>query len=206
MFTNRTAAGQQLAARLQRRGIGADLVLAIPRGGLPVGRPVADALGVPLDVVVAKKLGAPGNPELAVAAVADDGTLWRNESLIGALDLTEEYIATERERERAVAKEKFDRYRADRPPLDLAGRRVVVVDDGLATGATMRACLQRVVDGGASSVVVAVPVGSPDTVAALKSVADTVVALERPADFRAVGQYYRDFGQVSDDEAMGYLQ
>ncbi|MFC6975521.1 phosphoribosyltransferase [Halomicroarcula sp. GCM10025709] len=206
MFTNRTSAGERLADELRRQELGADLVLAIPRGGLPVGRPVADALGVPLDVVVAKKIGAPGNPELAVAAVADDGTLWRNESLIGALDLTEEYVAAERERERVAAKEKFDRYRADRPPLDLTGTRVVIVDDGLATGATMRACLRRVVDGGAGSVVVAVPVGSPDTVAALESVADAVVALEQPPGFRAVGQYYRDFGQVSDEDAMAYLQ
>ena len=205
MFADRTDAGEQLAAELRDRALEADVVLTIPRGGLPVARPVADALGVPLDVVVAKKIGAPGNPELAVAAVADDGTIWRNDSIIGSLDLTEEYLESSRRREQEAAREKFDRDRGDRPPLDLAGKRVVVVDDGLATGATMRACIERVREAGALSVVVAVPVGSPDTVTAIARSVDEVVALEEPASFGAVGQFYRDFTQVSDEEAMAYL-
>ncbi|MFC7027505.1 phosphoribosyltransferase [Halomicroarcula sp. GCM10025324] len=205
MFADRADAGEQLAAALRERGVEADVVLAIPRGGLPIGRPVADALGVPLDVVVAKKIGAPNNPELAVAAVADDGTLWRNESIIGSYDLTDGYLESAREREQAAAREKFDRYRGDRPPLDLAGKRVVVVDDGLATGATMRACVQRVQAADPRAIVVAVPVGSPDTVTAIGRSVDDVVALEEPASFGAVGQFYRDFSQVSDEDAMAYL-
>ncbi|MBV0923599.1 phosphoribosyltransferase [Halomicroarcula limicola] len=205
MFANRTEAGERLAAAIARANVDADIVLAIPRGGLPVGRAVADALDTPLDVVVARKVGAPGNPELAVAAVADDGTTWRNESLIGSFDLSPEYMDEETEHEQRAAKEKFDRYRGDRPPLELAGKRVLVVDDGLATGATMRACVQRVRDAGAASVVVAVPVASPETANEFERVADGVVAVETPPNFAAVGQFYRDFSQVSDDEAMALL-
>ncbi|MBX0293543.1 phosphoribosyltransferase [Haloarcula nitratireducens] len=205
MFANRTEAGERLAAAIARANVDADVVLAIPRGGLPVGRAVADALDVPLDVVVARKVGAPGNPELAVAAVADDGTTWRNESVIASFDLSPEYMDEETEHEQRAAKEKFDRYRGDRPPLDLAGERVLVVDDGLATGATMRACVQRVRDAGAASVVVAVPVASPGTADSFERVADRVVAVETPSNFAAVGQFYRDFSQVSDDEAMALL-
>lgn len=205
MFTDRTEAGDQLAAELQRQGVDADIVLAIPRGGLPVARPVADALGVPLDVVVARKIGAPGNPELAVGAVADDGTFWRNDSLIGSLDLTTEYLEDSREHEQKAAKQKFDRYRGDRPPLDLTGKRVVIVDDGLATGATMRACVERVAESGSLSIVVAVPVGAPDSVDSISRDVDEVIALEQPRMFGAVGHFYRDFSQVSDEEAMELL-
>ncbi|WP_276271239.1 phosphoribosyltransferase [Haloarcula litorea] len=206
MFTNRTEAGERVAAGLRERGIEADVVLAIPRGGLPVARPVADALGVPLDVVVARKVGAPDNPELAVAAVADDGTTWRNEAIIASLDLDEAYLERETAREHEAAAEKFRRYRGDRPALDLAGERVVIVDDGLATGATMRACVRRVRDAGAASVVVAVPVASPQSARELASQADRVVALEEPPGFGAVGRYYREFGQVSDEDAMALLE
>lgn len=205
MFADRTDAGEQLAEVLRQRSVEADVVLAIPRGGLPVARPVADALGVPLDVVVARKVGAPGNPELAVAAVADDGTTWRNESLIGSLDLTTDYLESQTEHEQREAKAKFDRYRDDRPPLDLSGKRVLVVDDGIATGATMRACVERVKEGAATSVVVAVPVASPDTASAVERVTDGVVVLEEPANFSAVGQFYRDFSQVTDEDAMALL-
>ncbi|GGN85684.1 phosphoribosyltransferase [Haloarcula pellucida] len=206
MFADRTDAGDRLADELRRQDVEADIVLAIPRGGLPVARPVADALDVPLDIVVARKVGAPGNPELAVAAVADDGTTWRNESLIGSLDLTTDYLESQTEHEQRAAKEKFDRYRADRPPLDLSGERVLVVDDGLATGATMRACVERIKASGAASVVVGVPVSSPETADAVERVTDGVVTLEEPPNFSAVGQFYRDFSQVTDEEAMALLE
>jgi len=205
MFTDRTDAGERLAAELRRADLAVDIVLGIPRGGLPVARPVADALGVPLDVVVASKVGAPGNPELAVAAVADDGTTWRNDSLVGSLDLTTGYLEDEIEHEQRVAREKRERYREGRPPLELAGENVLVVDDGLATGATMFACVERVREAGAASVVAAVPVGSPRTADELERVADRVVVLETPHSFSAVGQFFRDFSQVSDAEAMALL-
>jgi predicted phosphoribosyltransferase len=155
MFTDRTDAGEQLAAELRRSDTDTDVVLGIPRGGLPVARPVADALDRPLDVAVAKKVGAPGNDELAVAAVADDGTTWRNESLIGSLDLTTGYLEDAIDHARREARETFQRYREGRPPLGLDGKRVLVVDDGLATGATMSACVQRVAGAGAANVVAA---------------------------------------------------
>ena len=204
MFENRTSAGERLADTLASEGVDADVVLAIPRGGLPVGRPVADRLGVPLGVVVASKIGAPGNPEYALGAVAEDGTVWLDDDAVERLAVDEAYLGSERERERAVAAEKAESYRQG-PRPSFAGERVVVVDDGVATGATMRACLQLVRDDGPELLVVAVPVGPPDTLAALGGTADRVVAVERPARFRAVGAHYRDFDQVSDEEAMGYL-
>lgn len=206
MFADRTDAGRRLAELLDHHDVEADIVLGIPRGALPVARPVADALGAPLDVVVASKLGAPDNPELAIGAVASDGTLWRNDDLIARLGIDDEYVERERESEAEYAREKLERYRGERDPPDLAGKRVVVVDDGLATGATARACLKQVRDAGAAHVVLAVPVGSPDTVEELQEAGEEVVVDETPPHFRAVGQFYETFDQVSDEEAMAYLR
>ncbi|MFC7139470.1 phosphoribosyltransferase [Halosimplex aquaticum] len=204
MFRDRTDAGHRLADALEAGGIAADIVVAIPRGGLPLGRVVADRLGAPLDVIVASKIGAPRNPEYAIGAVAEDGAVWLNDEALARASPSEEYVATQREQERAVAAEKARTYReGDRP--DFRGQRVVVVDDGVATGATMRACLRLVREDDPASLVVAVPVGPPDTLEELEALADTVIAVERPRRFRAVGAHYRNFGQVSDDEAMSYL-
>ncbi len=206
MFQDRTDAGERLGAELSRRGVEADVVLGIPRGGLPVARPVAEELGADVDVVVASKIGAPGNPELAIGAVSSDGSVWLNDALVHRLGVPETYIDAQREEEAAYARGKAERYRNGEYVPDLEGERVVVVDDGVATGATARACLREVEEAGAERVVLAVPVGSPDSVAEIESEADDVVALETPADFRAVGQFYREFGQVSDQKAMGYLE
>lgn len=204
MFPDRTAAGERLAEELVERGVEADVVLAVPRGGLPLGRAVADRLAVPLDIVAAKKLGAPGNPELAIGAAASDGTLHRNDDLIARLDLTDDYVGAERREAAATAREKEATYRSG-DAVDLAGTRVVIVDDGLATGATAMACIGKVREDGASRVVLAVPVGARDSVAAARSAADEVVVLETPANFGAVGRHYEDFSQVTDEEAMAYL-
>jgi len=204
MFRDRTAAGERLADALEARGVAADVVLAIPRGGLPLGRAVADRLDAPLDVVVASKIGAPNNEEYALGAVAEDGAAWLNEAALDRLTVTDAYLAREREREREVAAEKAATYR-DGDRLDLADRRVVVVDDGVATGATMRACLRLVGEEEPESLVVAVPVGPPETLDDLSALADEVVAVERPRSFRAVGAHYRNFDQVSDENAMSYL-
>lgn len=206
MFEDRTDAGERLADHLLAVGVEADVVLAIPRGALPVARPVANALDAPLDVVVASKIGAPGNPELALGAVASDGSMWLNDDLVDRRRVDGAYLDREREREAAYAREKADRYRADGQLPDLSGKRVVVVDDGVATGATALACLRLVRRGGADEIVLAVPVGSPDSLARLADDADRVIALERPTSFRAVGQYYRRFDQVSDEEAIAYLE
>ncbi|THE65570.1 phosphoribosyltransferase [Salinadaptatus halalkaliphilus] len=205
-FDDRTDAGERLANDLERRGLEADIVLGIPRGALPVARPVADALEADLDVVVARKLGAPENPELALGAVASDGTVWYNDGLVDRVGASAGYLEDVREAEAENARQKADRYRETPGLAPLEGKRVVVVDDGVATGATARACLRQVRAAGAGSVVLAVPVGSPRSVEELEGDADDVVALETPADFRAVGQYYRDFGQVTDEDAIAYLE
>ena len=203
-FRDRTDAGERLGAALRERGIEADIVLAIPRGGLPLGRPIADALEAPLDVVVVKKIGAPGNSEYAIGAVASDGTLWRNEAAIASTGVDESYIERKQREEGQAARRKADRYRDDGQP-DLAGKSVIVVDDGVATGSTARASLELIRTENPERVVFAVPVGPPDTIADLQTVADEVVCLETPRGFRGVGQFYEVFDQVTDEEAMEYL-
>ncbi|MFB6221843.1 MAG: phosphoribosyltransferase [Halolamina sp.] len=205
MFDDRTDAGEQLADRLQREGVEADLVLGIPRGALPVARPVADALGAPLDIVAAKKMGAPGNPEYAIGAAAPDGSLWLNDEALDRLNVSEGYIEEERERAADTARQKEETYRPGEPE-QIEGRRVVLVDDGVATGATMTASIRRLRNADALSVTAAVPVGPPGTLDELRQEADGVIALDEPEQFRAVGQFYRTFGQVTDEEAKTYLR
>lgn len=204
-FADRTDAGERLAALLEAREVAADCVFAIPRGGLPLGRAVADALSVPLDVVVARKVGAPSNPELAIGAVGADGSLWRNDDLIAKLGVTEEYVEARAAEEAKAAREKRDRYRGDREPLDLAGKDALIVDDGIATGATTIACLRQLRAAGASRVRLAVPVAPREVLDELRGEADEVIVLATPAYFGAVGRFYRSFEQVPDEEAMSYL-
>lgn len=205
MFADRTDAGERLADRVASEGIEADVVLAIPRGGLPVGRAVADRLGAPLDVVVAVKVGAPGNPELAVGAVAGDGSVWTNDDLVARLGVDDEYLKREQANRQAAASQKVRQYRGGDPLPPLAGKRAVIVDDGLATGATALACVRQVQAAGAEAVVFAVPVASPESAARVREEGATVIAVDTPEVFGAVGQYYRDFRQVRDAEALSYL-
>src|SRR6056297_1361418 len=205
MFKNRTDAGHQLSDLLSDHDVTADLVLAIPRGGVPVGRVVATRLGVPLDIVSARKIPAPWGHELAIGAVASDGTIWLNESALAQFEIPDSYLATQVERERYAAGEMLARYRGDRSPLEVSGERVVLVDDGIATGATMTACARQVRNAGAESVVVAAPVAPPDTVERLFREADEVLCVETPPSFRAVGEFYEFFGQLSDEQVDAYL-
>jgi putative phosphoribosyl transferase len=205
-FKDRTEAGTRLGEALREREIDVDIVLAIPRGGLPLGRAAADVLDVPLDIVVASKIGAPGNPELAIGAVASDGSVWRNEEAFRGTGADEEYFEQERGREAENARQKADRYRDERSEPDLTGKAVAVVDDGVATGSTVRACLQRLRETDAERIVLAVPVGPPDTVHELQELADEVICLTTPTSFMGVGQFYEHFDQVSDEEAMAYLE
>jgi len=204
-FRDREQAGEQLGARLRERGVDPDLVLTIPRGGLPLGRAVADALDAPLDVVVASKIGAPHNPEYAIGAVTSDGSVWKNEQAFQQPAIDEEYFQQQRQVEQRAAREKARRYRGDRSEPELTDSTVVVVDDGVATGSTLKAVLAQIRNAQPARVVVAVPVGPADTVAELESMADEVVCLEIPDRFRAVGQAYDRFEQVSDDRALSYL-
>lgn len=205
VFADRSEAGKILGEALSENGREADLVLAIPRGGLPVGRAVADVLGLPLDVVAAKKMGAPQNEELAVGAAASDGSVWLNESVIRELGLSDDHLREERERAVEVAREKERKYRGDSIGEEVVGKTAVVVDDGVATGATAIACARRVKAKGAESVVLAVPVGAEESLSRLEDEADEVVCLRIPEPFHAVGQFYDEFGQVTDEEAMEYL-
>ena len=204
-FADRGDAGTRLAAALADRHGDVDRVVAIPRGGLPLGRAVADALDAPLAVVVAKKIGAPHNPEYAIGAVATDGSVWRNESAIARTDADEAYFQRERERVAEQSREKAARYREGESAPSVAGERVAVVDDGAATGATLHACLRRLRAADAAHLTVAIPVAPPDTVDALAATADEVVCLSTPTNFQGVGQFYERFGQVTDEEAIAYL-
>ena len=205
-FRNRTDAGRQLAEKLaayaNRPGV---LVLALPRGGVPVGFEVAQELGAPLDVFLVRKLGVPGYEELAMGAVATGGVRVLNDEIVRGLGISEHEIDAAAARELQELARRQRLYRGDRPPPDIAGRTVIVVDDGLATGATMRAAIQALRQQQPARIVVAVPTASPDTCEALKAEADDVVCAMTPEPFLAVGHWYEDFTQTTDDEVRELL-
>jgi len=199
-FKDRRDAGRALAKALQAwRGRPDVLVLALPRGGVPVGWEVARALGVPLDVLVVRKLGFPGQEEYAMGAIASGGVRVMGEA-DGAWPVPAQALEAVVAREQAELVRREQRYRGGRPPLDLARRVLILVDDGLATGASMRAAVQAARAGSPKQVVVAVPVASPEAVQSLSALADEVVCLFTPKHFRAVGLWYQDFTQTSDEE------
>lgn len=198
-FTDRSAAGKALGAELARVDWSDPVVLALPRGGVPVAVEVADALDAPLDVVVARKIGAPRQPELAVGAVTADGATFYDDETLAALGLDRERVSRQRADALDEAKRRQQRYGSPHPP-EITGRDVIVVDDGLATGLTAHAAVHAVRMRDPRTVTVAVPVGSPAAVRRLGATADAVVCLAQPPMFRAVGQWYRDFRQVSDEQ------
>lgn len=204
-FKDREDAGDKLAEELKSRGIEADLVLAIPRGGLPLGRKVADALDADLDVVVASKIGAPGNPELAIGAVTSDGSYWLNQDLIDRMDVREEFIESGIDVESENARQKLEYIRGEDRLPEVKGKKIVVVDDGIATGSTAIACLRQLKNEGAGRIVLAVPVGPADIPGRLEYEADEIVMVAAPSSFNAVGAHYKDFQQVTDEEARSYL-
>lgn len=200
MFSNRSEAGRLLARRVQAMGLADPVVLALPRGGVPVAVEVARALGAPLDLLLVRKIGAPQQPELAVGAVGEGGDLFVDRHLMDLTGATDEYVARESREQLAEIARRRTAYLGGRAPLPLAGRTAVVVDDGIATGATVHAALKALRRRGPASVVLAVPVASREAVAALSADVDELVCLAQPALFRAVGEHYADFDQVSDDE------
>ena len=207
VFVNRAAAGRELAEQL-RDLAGPDLVvLGLPRGGVPVAYEVARSLGgAPLDVIVVRKVGVPFQPELAMGAVGEGGVRVVNERVCRSAQVGPDEFAAAADREQAEVDRRALRFRADRPPLPLAGRVAVVVDDGIATGSTARAACQVARAQGAARVVLAVPVGPRGTPERMRDVADGVVCLRRPWAFGSVGQWYLDFGQISDAEVVALLQ
>lgn len=207
-FEDRAEAGRVLAAALQAyRGRRDVIVLALPRGGVPVGFEVAQSLGAPLDVFVVRKLGVPGYAELAMGATASGGIRVLNEDVVAALGpKAQEAIELVANAELAELHSREKRYRGEQPPPDLRGRCVIIVDDGLATGATMRAAVRAIRQRKPSTIVVAVPVAAESSCLEMREEADVVICAMTPDPFYGVGQFYRHFPQTSDDEVRELLQ
>jgi putative phosphoribosyl transferase len=205
VFDDRHHAGRLLGERLAPLAPEHPVVVGLPRGGVPVAAEVAGALHAPLDVILVRKLGVPGQPELAAGAIGEDGVEVHNDRIVHLTGLRPDDLAPIATRERIELDRRAAAYRAHAPMIPLAGRTVIVVDDGIATGATTRAALAVARAHGARRVVLAVPVAPPDTLAELAHECDEVVALETPAQFSAVGEWYHDFGQTPDDEVIELL-
>lgn len=205
-FADRSEAGRLLAAELEGHRSRRPVVLGIPRGGVVVAAEIADRLGTDLDIVLARKIGAPSNPELAVGSIAEDGRLFLDERIAARVGASPAYVERERERQLGEIARRVRLFRAARPKVPLRGRAVIVADDGLATGATMQAALWEVRREQAEFVVAAVPVGAVDTVERLAGSADELLCLRAPEDFGAVGRFYRIFDQVEDEEVVAILE
>ena len=207
MFRDRVDAGKRLAEELLEYKERDVIVLAIPRGGVIVGYQVAHRLSAPLDLIIPRKIGAPMNPELAVGAVSQDGTIVLNNEFVKMLRIPESFIKEEAKRQIWEIERRMKKYRGEGKPLPmLKGKTIILVDDGIATGATMRAAVVSIKKQKPAALVVAVPVGPKDTIMTLKNEADRVVCLETPEFFHAIGQFYEDFRQISDEEVIQLME
>jgi predicted phosphoribosyltransferase len=209
-FHNRREAGQELGLRMMQWASDGELfepvVLALPRGGVPVAAEITRALGAPLDVLVVRKIGLPGRPEVGIGAVVGDDPPLFDQTSLRVLGLSEDRLAPDVAREREELKRRSRLYRGDRPPPDVRHRTVLLVDDGLATGVTARAALRHLRRREPSRLILAVPVGAPEAASAMRREADDVVCLRQPPDFQAVGFWYEDFAQVGDEEVVAVLE
>ncbi len=206
LFSDRHDAGKQLALELKKyKGRKNVLVLGLTRGGVVTACEIASFLELPINVVIVKKIGAPGNPELALGAIAELGDGVFNEHLMGLLGVSREYLASEVERQKMVVKQRLDFYRENMKAPEMKGKTVILVDDGIATGASMRAAIKSVRTSGVKKIVLAVPVASPDSLQKIEKEVDEVVCLDVPAFFEAVGSFYRLFDQITDDEIVHLL-
>ena len=205
-FPNRVEAGRQLAQKLEKYAGRDDvIVLGLPRGGVPVANEVAKRLRAPLDVFIVRKLGVPGFEELAAGAIASGGVRVLNEDVMRAIPHADQAIEAVTARETAELHRREQTYREDRAPHELRDRIAILVDDGLATGATMRAAVKALRQREAAKIVVAVPVGPPDTCHEIEEQADETICLSMPEFFQAVGQYYDDFSQTTDEDVRELL-
>jgi putative phosphoribosyl transferase len=206
-FQDRRDAGQQLAEALvflkDREGL---LILGIPRGGVVVAAEISCVLGAPLDVFIARKIGAPGNPELAIGAVSSSGEVVLDERLVAGLGVPPGYVEAEIARQREEIARRMIAYRGGRPSPELMGKTVVLVDDGVATGATTLAALRTLRASDPAELILAVPVGPPDAITLLSAEADRVICLHTPEWFWAVGAFYVDFDQIADEEVVRLLE
>jgi putative phosphoribosyl transferase len=207
MFANREAAAHELRDRLLHLREQKPVVLALPRGGVPIGNIIARGLEAPLDVVLVRKIGVPWQPELALGAVVDgaEPQVFINRQLADELGIEDSYINAETARQLAEIERRRKAYFGERAPIPLAGRTVILVDDGIATGSTMRTAARAVRKAGAAKIVIAVPVAPQDTIAELQDEADAIVCLDTPSPFLAVGAHYREFRQLSDDDVIAIL-
>jgi putative phosphoribosyl transferase len=207
IFADRNDAGRRLAVMLGHLKERQPLVLALPRGGVAVGFEIARALGAPLDIVLVRKIGVPWQPELALGAVTDGGSpeTFIDRDLASALEIDESYIRQETAHQLEEIERRRETYCADRPPLEITGRTAIVVDDGIATGATMRVALRAVRHRNPAHLVLATPVGPPETIEAFRKDADEVICLETPPALGAIGIYYIDFHQMGDVEVTDLL-
>lgn len=207
MFIDRRDAGSQLAQRLKKyrwqKGV---LVLALPRGGVVTGFEIARSLDAPLDVLIVRKIGFPGQPELAIGAVSETGAVVLNESIISSYGVSEDYVKKEISRQEEEISRRVKLYRKGRSISELEGKTVILVDDGVATGATVKAAIATLKKEKITKLVLALPVGPPEAAAELKEMVDDFICLEVPAYFGAVGAFYEDFTQVSDDEVVEMLE
>ena len=206
MFADRRDAGQQLALCLSEYAERDDvIVVGLPRGGVPVAREVATLLGLPFDVIIVRKLGVPYQPEVAMGAIGETGVRYVDHDLINRAGVSQRQLVAVEQHERRELDERVHRFREGREPMPLEGRVVIVVDDGIATGATARAACLVARGAGAKQIVLASPVAPPDWVERLRGVADDLVAVATPSSFSAVGYSYRDFAQVTDTEVTDCL-
>jgi putative phosphoribosyl transferase len=206
-YEDRAAAGRVLGAELKKLGLSRPVVLALPRGGVPVAVEVAKALEAPLDLILVRKIGAPGQEELAIGSVSDGETpdIVFNDSILESLGIGRDQVELAAKGQLQEIERRRRLYLGDRAPVLLSGREAVLVDDGIATGASLRAAVKAVRRRAPSRVLIAAPVGAPDTVADLQVVADDVVCPATPSRFMAIGLHYRDFHQLSDEEVTALL-
>jgi putative phosphoribosyl transferase len=207
MFRDRQEAGQKLGVELEKLGLHQPVVLALPRGGVPVAVEVAKALKAPLDLIIVRKVGAPGNPELAVAAIVDGNppAIVLNREIVEAYTLDDDGLRVLIAKERPELERRRLVYRGERPPLSITGKTAIIVDDGVATGTTMKVAIRALKRRSPREIVVAIPVAPPETLAELAQEADRVVCLSQPARFHALGYHYHSFPQITDDEVTEAL-
>ncbi len=205
LFEDRIDAGEKLASEIEKKIGRPSIILGIPRGGVVIGYVIARKLGSELDVIVARKIGVPGNPELAVAAVAEDGEVAIEEEVAALYGVSHQYIEAQAKKELEEIKKRVEKFRGKGKRIEVKGKEVLIVDDGLATGTTMVAALKYVKKQSPIRLVAAAPVASREALMKVQSIADDAIILYMPEDFFAIGEFYRDFSQVSDEEVLEYL-
>lgn len=207
MFQDRIDAGGKLTNKLQQYKDQKNvIIIGLPRGGVPVAYEISKNLHLPLDIVCPRKIGAPGNKEFAIGAITETGEGIFNWQVINRLDISKEYIENEVKAESQEAQNRLNIYRKKMPSRDLNNKVVIIVDDGLATGSTMKAAIQSIKLEGAAKIIVAIPVSPPDTLKEIRAIVDEVICLDAPSFFQAVGQFYADFSPTKDQEVITLME